>query len=233
MTLLRDTRHYYSLNITSKKDEQGNSIYERQASDESIYTHRQVTNKELAKCVGIIIADALYQSGLPKADVGGEATRNCYGASGTGLFEIKHSAWSNNVTWGFKNTEYRHVFRSGGCSADTSKIISDFWITGNNATATGLKAHKLYYLPPLDMEIYHESDLSSYKSNVYNFTAGSEGTSPSYKLYISKDGEEIVNLNKYEDFILWFPYWFDNSISATAVSTYDSAYPLYNSPWWN
>lgn len=117
-----------------------------------------------------------------------------------------------------------------------------------SASETGISNYKLYHLPELTISVSHESGLSSYETQSLKYTVGKTGTSATYLLYITKDGKEIVNLDKYKDeekyknFMLWFPYWLNNEISANPITNVNQNCPLYmDTPtkedpwktWWN
>ncbi|MDY5122722.1 MAG: hypothetical protein SPE59_02865 [Treponema sp.] len=239
LKVLRDTRHYYSLNITSGlKDENQNNIYDRQGED-LIYTYRQVTDQELVKCVSVIIADALYQCSIPTVKTGDFITKNWghnYLEGNEGKITISHygGVGSNNLCRWTLGNNYIHQFTGGTPVTPNELLISQFNLSSNlSASETGISDYKLYHLPELTISVSHESGLSSYKTKSLKYTVGKPGTSDTYLLYITKDGKEIVNLNKYEDFMLWFPYWLNNEISANPITNVNQNCPLYMEPWWN
>ena len=255
LKVLRDTKHYYSLNITSDLyDSNNKKIYDRQAANESVYTFRQITDKELFKCVSLILADAIYIAGIPKADTGQlqETTSYSHFTHGNkGTFTITHTGmWSlfhgtrDDTTWGLGFQDYVHKFLGGTPTNPNETLISDFTLyAGNSDTKKGMANNKLYYLPTLTFSVSHNSKLSSCNNLKITYTVGKEGLTPQYYLSINKNGssELVVNIDDNDsDFINWFPYYLDNDMSATPITSYttkagskNECPPLYNSPWWN
>ena len=235
LLVMRDTKHYYSLNIT------GNGCTDRQAGDESVYAYRQITDTELAKCVSLIIADALYECGIPTETGAGSAGTAITRAGKTGSFMIYHRGWYNTVKWGFEGSSYQHIF-SGGLPCDSDvRLVSDFILTADNAEGIGIKENKLHYLPELSIEVTSESGISSHSATVA-FTAGENGSmsltgikgnpkEDSWALVIKVNGSSIVSTPSYDEFVKWFPFYLHTSYPS-AVNSYDSSLPLYNSPWW-
>ena len=235
LKVLRDTKHYYSLNITRN----GNT--DRQAGDESIYAYRQITDTELAKCVSVIVADAIYQTGIPTepGGIGGGKyvsntlngyTGNMYiGFYGGGL-TVQHKS-----SWGFDNSLYTHRFAAGSSPANTEILISNFTITADNTNyIEGIENNKLYYLPALDLTINHESGLSSYK-RVLNYEVGQSGTSTKWTLTIkdTTNTKTLVNISNNEsDFKNYFPYDLGTA-HPTPITKVNTNLPIYSSPWWN
>lgn len=246
LKVLRDTRHYYSLNITDGREDANNKlIYDRQFEDESLYTYRNVTKTEVVKCVSVIIADALLQSSIPTYSglFTNHATVIKPGVTGT--FKIDHFGGVGSgdlCTWGFDSSYYKHRFTGGTCSADKVLLDSDFILYSiDSPSKKGILANKLFYLPSLDITVSHSSNLSSY-SGVINFTAGAEGTSSeTYNLIITYNSKPFVNIeNNMDQYLNWFPYYLNNDMSSTPISEYvqtagskNNNVPYYNSPWWN
>lgn len=243
LMVLRDTKHYYSLNIT------GNGNTNRQAKDESIYTYRQITETELVKCVSIIIADALYQAGIPTEEGAASAgsTNSCYGTNSSSL-SITHVGWHNSCEWDFKNMDYQHKFR-GGTPTDyaeestTKEVISDIILYAGSAShdpyknilSSGsnycIKDYTLYYLPTLSIQIRSLNNLSSYEKRL-TYTVG-EISNKKYTLNISIGNSKFVSIsNSHNTYIQWFPYEIGVA-QAEHKTLYDSSLPVYSSPWWN
>lgn len=248
LKVLRDTRHYYSLNITSGlKDENQNDIYDRQGED-LIYTYRQVTDQELVKCVSVIIADALLQTSIPTYQ-GAFSNHAALTLSGEqGQFKIDHfgGLWGGSqdeCTWGFENTQYVHKFTGGTCSTNQKLTVSDIILeSGSSKSEKGIVNNKLYHLPELTITISHKSGLSSYNTKL-TYVVGTKGTSAVYNLSIKKENLSVVVISKNStEYIKWFPYWLDNIASTKIITSYTPQItvdkdtqnvPLYNSPWWN
>ena len=218
--VMRDTKHYYSLNIT------GNGYTDRQAGDESVYAYRQITDTELAKCVSLIIADALYQVSIPTTKTGDLFTQNWtqYVLPGNmGSFVIAHKGGvvsGNKCKWGFASTTYKHQFVTGTSSADTDNFVSDINIFSNTSGTVddGIKDYTLKKLPLITMSVSHDEGLSSYEKEVKFSYDGS--------LAISVGGNSLSVSNS------WFPYDIGTP-HAESVFEVNSSLPLYNSPWWN
>jgi len=242
LKVLRDTRHYYSFYIT-----QDGISYDRQFEDESLFTYREITETELIKCVNVIIADALYQASIPNETgaASSGATNNCHGYDSTGVFSITHKAWENSCTWGFNGQDYRHTFKSLPTDHD-ERIASDFILNAETATAgsefsCGIYGARLYYLPALDIKVSHKSGLKSYECKKFSFEAGAQQGrtlgypgSATFNLYIKLNNTSKVSYNSnYDEYIKWFPYYLNNDISASPITTYDTNCPLYIDPWWN
>lgn len=241
LKVLRDTKHYYSLNIT------GNGNTDRQAGDESIYAYRQITDIELAKCVSVIVADAIYQTGIPTYEGGFKNYAKNYLEGSQGQFLISHYGGvgsGDKCIWSFNTTDYIHKFVLGSSSSDREVFDSQFIIYSNDASSeNGILANKLYYLPALDLTINHESGLSSYK-RVLNYEVGQ--SFPPLKLekpttwsLTIKDTTDTTNYktlvsisNNESEFKKYFPYDLDKA-HKDGITSVDTNLPIYSSPWWN
>ncbi len=257
LKVLRDTKHYYSVELKRNdslkfsSNNQDNSVITRQANDDSIFAYRQITNRELFRCISLIIADALHQASIPESGISSWEDSYCDGANQSGQFQIGHEAWSNKVRWGTNNTNYIHQFISGGNSCETSTIVSDFVI--KMPTIEGGAASKgkyVTYLPLNTIIISHntknEYKLSSY-SGTLNFSAGVEGTTTSifgaapvgypkteWTLYASINNTTYECTKNENQFITLFPYKIGTSYGDKIYnSTLGSGLPIYQYPWWN
>ncbi len=242
LKVLRDTKHYYSLNIS------GNGNTNRQAGNNSVYTYRQVTETELAKCVSLIIADAIYQTGVPflPGGLGGQDYKTVTTNGKTGTFRLQvygggTKFWTGNkISWGFESTNYRHQFITGTSSADTEIFTSDFTLNGDNsALLQGVNEFSLYYLPELEITINHTSGLQSYNGTSSSprklkFTLGEEGTSKKWILTIKKNDSAIISETTENGVKRYFPMDLGTRLE-TPVRTVDSTYTIYNKDygWWN
>ncbi len=221
LKVLRDAKHYYSLNITR------GDITVRQAADDSIYTYRQISPEELSKCVSLIIADALYKTGIPDRKVysyevnGGSFTLEC----SQGVVD------ANRVQWQFN--EFTNVFVNGGCSNDSEKLNSFLTLSSNTSTFNnkGIADKKLFHLPALDIVVTSSIPLDSY-SGVINFTVGKAGTSLEKSITIKKDNATVVSISKSDDMYKWFPYDLGTAHSSKD-STVNTNFNTYKSPFWN
>lgn len=234
LKVLRSTKTYYKLESTLSYSRTDGTSGDAELSQE-VYGYRQITNDELARCIGLIIADGLYQMGIPKSGLSGWETSYCSGSIGT--FTISHKAWDNYSQWGFGGLSYVHLFRAGTSSKYTDSYESEFTVVAGTSagTSVGAKGHTLYYLEPLDLTVTHESGLASMQGTI-NFTAGSSGTSTKWNLTIKKGSSTIVSVSSDKSsFLNYFPYDIgskhenaDATVN-TSLQTYTTTY--FN--WWN
>ena len=152
LKVLRDAKHYYSISLTrndSKKfipkaEGDSTSTTTRQASDESIYAYRQITDEEFTKAVMLTIADAFNGTNNTKSEVvlddwmyGKRYAHTTDSAFDSGSFKFIEN--KNNIS--LNATNYIHLFTSTPVDED---IISCFKITAsiteggrwNNNTST-------------------------------------------------------------------------------------------------
>lgn len=232
LKVLRDAKHYYSIELTAKHT--GSEKTTRQAANQEVFAYRQISDEELVKMVNLIIADALYQTGIPTNGTTAVWDRNpaTKELNSNGTFSISHIPWDDYVYYSFTN--YKHVFKAGFCSSYLVETESDFTISSNeSAKKKGLKANTVYYLPQVTISTSHASGLSSYEAQL-NFTAGAEGTKQVWNLTVSKAGvsSPVVNISGNKDnFLSWFPY----DIGAKHINgdaTVNSALCTYTSGWW-
>ena len=252
----RDLHHYYRLNITNDM-----TNYHPQFGDESLYTYRNLTDTELTKCVSLIIADALYQCSIPTVKTGDFFTKN-WGSNFlegySGKLTISHygGIGSNDLCrWTF-GENYIHNYISG-TPTDTQKVIkSNLSISSTLSNSlTGILDYKLYYLPEIEITINQITEgfsdnklLETLNNRKIKFEAGESGKSAKYTLKIYLDdvlmtksiADSTKPISNYEEFILWFPYYFDNDMSANPITKYTESAgtkkqtpPIYNSTWWN
>lgn len=253
----RDLHHYYRLNITNDM-----TNYHPQFGDESLYTYRNLTDTELTKCVSLIIADALYQCSIPTVKTGDLFTKNWGSNFLDGYFgklTISHygGVGSNDLCrWTF-GENYIHNYISGTPTDTQKSIKSNLSISSTlSNSATGIKDYKLYYLPEIEITINQITEgfsdnklLQTLNNRKIKFEAGESGTKDAkYTLKIYLDNvlmsksktDSTKPISKYEEFILWFPYNFNNDMSANPITKYTESAgsnketpPIYNSTWWN
>ena len=228
LKVLRDAKHFYSVSLN-----RGDQEPVMQAADNSIYAYRQISDVELCKCVSLIIADALYQLGIPThawtiAD-GNEAIPSSLSLP-QGL-TLTHYSWKNWCEWNL--TSYRHSFKKGTCSLNTKSFKSEFILDSPSAAKdVGIKENTLYSLPALEITVSHESNLSSY-TGVINFAAGNNETSIKWNLNISRDGNKVIAINNDKnEFLKIFPYTMGEK-HIGGDDSINTAFPTYQSPWWN
>ncbi|MGP1586831.1 MAG: hypothetical protein ACTTHG_00635 [Treponemataceae bacterium] len=236
LQVLRDYKHYVKFVALNENDVP--VMYDD--DEENCYTYREITDKEFCRCVSLIIADALFQTGIPNKDVRGEAdTKELFGANG--VFSISAKAttfvWGpsyyiNSVAWGFANSNYNHTFKSGTCSTNSKIFKSAFSLeSGTSIRLNGESKNTLYYLPALSINVKHETGLPCYEGNL-NFEAGKSGDSTVFDLKMSKNGNTLISVdNNEDDFLKWFPYDIGTK-HATPETNVNAALPIYQNPWW-
>ncbi len=217
MRALRSTKTYYELETTRNYELNG-TLGEVEFKN-TTYGYRQLTDDELARCISLIIADGLYQAGIPAAEgivTSAEVTtRKINGGEGT--FEIFHTAWQKRFQWGFKG-QYTHIYPNGCSSLYAEKYKTEFTLTSNmSANEVGSNKNKVYYMAPIDINIRHDSGIKDLNCTI-SFTAGTVGstsadigyTKLSYNLTISKNSSKLVSIsNDKTNFLKYFPFALD------------------------
>lgn len=238
LKVTRDVKQYFNITLQSP-----NGTAEL-GKDESIYTYRQITEEELCRCVGLIIADTLYQTGIPYKTVSGSKSRSLQGNSGS--FSIKGSPkgafdYKNYVSWEF-SSNYKHIFKNGISSKypeNTPKtFVSSFILDSSgrscahelgisgDVTPTG---NTLYHLPELDITIFNaECDLTTY-NGTYKFSIGAPGDSTSWDLTF---GNNITVTGDSTKVQALFPYKIGEE-HEDGDSSVNSNFLVYKSPFWN
>lgn len=238
LKVLRDIKQYFCVKLQSPN---GTANF---GTDESIYTYRQITEDELCRCVGLIIADTLYQTGIPYKTVTGSKSRTLTGASGK--FTITGSPkdafdYKNYVSWGF-SSNYKHIFNNGTSSKyqdeSTKTFISSFILDSSDRscahelgiagdiTPTG---NTLYHLPSLSITITNtECSLPTY-NGTYSISVGQEGNSTKWNLSFGNNISFSNNENKFKSL---FPYKIgeEHENGDTSLNT---KFLIYQSPFWN
>ena len=238
MQVLRDTRHFYRLvayRTFKNANEESVTISANSAESDAVY--REITNEELSKCVNLIIADALYKSGIPYESNLIQGTQENTVSGNSGTFKISGTInnwldYKNKVSWSFSN--FRNTFKNGTSSANSEEYISPFTLnSGSCSEDVGIDGHTLYHLPTLAITTTHESGLSSYEKTV-NVTVGKSGNSTVYYLKIDVGGTSIIDktCSSKAEFEKFFPYDIGNKHEG-ADSSLNSEFVIYNSPWWN
>ena len=244
MKVLRSSKTFYKL--YSKREFTLNGVTKSVEMNQETYGYRQITDDELAKCVGLIIADTLYQAGIPKS--GAISWEASYCSHKGGTFTLSHKAWDNFSQWGFGSTGYTHLYEAGTSSKFTESYMSEFnFKAGNSAgNSKGIKDNTLYYLEPLSISLEHESMLESMNCNI-EFSAGAAGTSTSWTLSIKKDGQSIPLIPVYTKdkngnttstvdtqatFLSYFPYDIGTK-HVSADKTVNPNLQTYKNNWWN
>ncbi len=81
LKVLRDAKHYYSVNLTASHT--GTTITSRQGEDASIYAYRQISDEELAKTALYIFAYGFYLNDGGNPDYSNIGTQFKYGGKNT------------------------------------------------------------------------------------------------------------------------------------------------------
>ena len=167
LKVLRDYKHYYRISAKRKpKTIEGEECDEITATSED-YAYRKIYEDELHKCVGLICADAFYQTGMPyaySAWMWDKAENTISTSEGEGTIFLTHKSWDNDLYWGTTGV-YRHQFQRLPGEQDTKPSLSAFKLTIPEARGGDLKDHTLKSLPSTTISIDHECGLPSYKGS--------------------------------------------------------------------
>lgn len=243
MQVLRDYKHYYRLVAVKMKDtERAHAITAvadihnaSNGTKETPYVIRDIKDEELMRCISLIIADAINQSGLSR-----DGTRTCDGA--IGKMQFQHPGASEKITWGTNNEEYQHIFRSGTPYDKNNSITSPFKITIENKTQnSSISYEKLYKLPEVSVNIQNTVKNNTYGNNskltfVVDTETAAFGRITAWKIKIGYNSKELStfdNISKKDKslFLKYFPFDLDES-HADKITKYNSSLPEYQSPWW-
>lgn len=244
--VLRSTKTFY--NFETEREYTKNGESKTVDLNLQTYGYRQITDDELAKCIGLIIADGIYKAGIPAADglvmTAEVTTKECSG--GTGTLKLMHTAWRKYLQWGFIG-DYTPYFEQGCSSKYREPYSSEFTLTSGlcNAGIVGSDGNKLYHLAPLNITILHESGLES-MNGVITFSAGAAGketkigstwlsssTTMEWNLSIIKDNTQIVSISKNQSNVLsYFPYELDSK-HETGDNSLNTGFETYKNSWWN
>ena len=236
LKVLRDYKHYAKVVVT-RETSAGEITASFADDEEKNYAIRKITDGELCNNVALIVADALYKSGIPYKTVSGSTSKTTSGSTGT--FKITCSPksvidYTNKVSWGFNETDYIHKFSNGFSSSVTKEQKSAFTLSSKQSSSVlGSDQNKLYHLPALTITVNHETNEPSYEGDV-SISVGAEGKSTSYSLTYKKDNNVIVSLSNtsQENFYKYFPYDI-GSERENGNSSLDTGLKIYQSPWWN
>ena len=231
----RDYKHYYMIRA-QRKNSEGKIIYTYIGLDESVWTYRRISAEEFAKCVLLILADAINQSGVSS---GGD--RTCVGEVGT--FKITHRSATKNISYGTVDSKpYQHKFYDlpGFRNSD---YISCFTVTipYTGESTHGADSSKAYYFSPVEITVTHESSLSSY-SGTLSFTAGGRGSglfgekidtiwSVTANATTGTASKSLSCSENETQFKTIFPFGLGQNYDSK-VKTYDSSRPPYHNNWW-
>jgi len=242
--VLRDYKHYYRLVAVRTVDgERVEAVASKDISGNELYGYREISEQELAKCINLIIADALYQTGIPYNGswvAWSDNTETRTITSNGGSFSISGTVvgafdYKNKISWSM--TSYNHIFPNGTSSSNSQSFNSGFTLNSSSCTEEiGIDSNTLYHLPALTITPTHETNLSSYQKKV-QITVGESGNSTKYylKVYNVTDSKDIIDLpgsSTKAQFEFWFPYNIGNK-HQSADTTANTVFPTYNTPWWN
>ena len=206
LKVLRDYKHYYR--ISAKRTNSQDEVITATSED---YAYRKITEDELHKCIGLICADAMNQTGVPDA-----TQLNVICTATLGNFTLVHrTAHTEWAVWNsdsgrcriYTSGDYYHVFpRTPGAqstlftSSWNVSIVSDN--LGGDCPGTKLKE-----LPATAITCTHKTGLPSYTITDAWDVSGTCG------------GSEI------------FPYNFGVNHDSANTAKDDSLY-TYKSFWW-
>ena len=236
----RDYKHYYMIR-GQRVNSEGKTIYTYIGLDGNTWTYRRISAEEFAKCITLILADAVNQCGINSGAPGDSETRR------VGNFRIKHKGSSKTLIYGTPDGEYTHIFHDvpGMRNKEmTSAFTILFPDTESRSAADGNKA---YHFPQATITVSHEKpNLQSYGGTLI-FTAGTKGkesitvlsdgvttswiVSAKANLNSSVTGTTAVTESNETAFKKIFPFGLGQDHN-TGFSTYNADYPTYQNSWW-
>lgn len=262
----RDYKHWYRLTASRKSkqdcykfgDIKDNDF---EAPDDEITTGiedwacRKISDQEFAKCIGLIICDAINQAGVPdgkSSSIGGV----------TGSFSSEHNGGTKTYIWNANN--YQHIFRSGNVGCKGVEVSSGWTINCSARNRGASDGNDLYHITTGDtpktseteaindnkfMNVTHElSTFDSYNGKV-KFTMGAhgslgqtllgvthewvDGTTTSYNYSFIKGTKNIVSVSGEANFkkYLWFPFEMGSN-HKDKYTSYNASLPEYQGTWW-
>lgn len=165
----RDAKHYYMIQAQRKVGDKTIYTYRGLDSSDIVYTYRKISAEELAKCITLIVGDALSQAGIAEGD------RTCTGVTGT-KFLAHRDTLSTNFRYGTNNENFRHRFYDmpgQTYETNTDGFVSGFTITIPNVEAYGIIMYAPYYFEQSTITVTHESGRPSYQG-ILKLKAGSK-----------------------------------------------------------
>lgn len=259
MQVLRDYKHYYRLVAVKMTDsDRAHAITAvadiHNATDgtkATPYAIRDIKDEELMRCISLIIADAINQSGI---NDGGDPAHT---DGAIGKFTINHPGATKTIKWGTQGEDYQHKFRSGlpyeytlninNDKYSPTELISPFIISLNEVEKRSCAdGKKLYCLPEGSITIKNilNNDTYGLKSKLTfkmgerghnGLTVLSDGVTTSWTVTITYNSKTLtVNPNsttKEADYKNIFPFDIGGN-HEKSKPTYDPSLPEYQSPWW-
>ena len=242
----RDYKHYYKLVAKrSVKDAEGNTREvitalgefdntdrKDAASKIPVYTYRQISNEEFAKCVALNLADAVHQKG------GAGGTRSGVSGSITTRY-----FYHGSIAYKFYYTLNEYVNRFYKLPGDDNSLISDFTLSSSESSAGWAYDYTNYAFGENTITATHkivedntEKYLPSYQGSI-TLSAGRQKKSTYWDLNLeyknnsaSTTGSVSISENE-TAFKEWFPYALGMKISSENDGT-DSNYPTMTGIWW-
>lgn len=252
----RDYKHYYQIvaTRTSKADfykfsEFDDSVIEKPDSTVTAYSEdyacRKITDQEFAKCIGLIICDAINQAGVNS--LAGK-DKYCNGVGNTDddhhRFYFYHQGGTKTFNWGTEGNDYIHIFRSGLPGQKDKEFVSGFTLNlANQGHRRSADGYALYYLCTngAGMKVTHENGLDSYKGTVNltmgaqgheGWTAVSDGVTTSWTYTFEKNSVQAIPATGDKTKMqLWFPFDIGGS-HKDSVTSYNASLPEYQGTWW-
>lgn len=259
----RDYKHYYRIEA-QRKNADGDIIrtsiggkdadYNKEkgedcTEDMAYYSYRKITDDEFVKGITLIIADAMYQTGIP--DSGNDRS--------LGTFYLRSPWLESKLEWGTRNEDYTHEYLAGSLLGKKDSLKSGWTIKMEQATEDdsmfGWGEAYLQSLAWNTITVTHETKLPSYKGwIVMHVGKGKKNAVWDISIqYSHKDENEKVVINEYNDdmvyntkydtyytvggnkekFLTWFPYYLrENRKNGTNATGKDSGLPTYQNDWW-
>lgn len=247
----RDYKHYYQIvaTRTSKADlykfsEFDDSVIEKPDSTVTAYSEdyacRKITDQEFAKCVSLIVADALHKVS------GKEGTLDSKYGSGTFKTNVPYKTAVPavyNIEYKFEN--FKNIFAK--LPGSDSPLQSDFTLNGTSTKEDGYTySNIVYQLGSCAISVTHETGFKSYQGTVtlaagryhgyMTFVVPNYETkwdlSLKFKNQTTGAIEETVTASDDADkFKLWFPFalWTD---LGEKQNNGTGNFPTMSGTWW-
>ena len=257
LEVLRDYRHYgkveakRTFTVTEENDTTITASYndvDENNIEKEISTYRGLTDAEFARCIGLIVGDAILQCGVSS---GGNSDVI---KGQTGQFITKHSNNTRTFNYGTDSTNYKHIFTGGRCSTDKSSFVSPFTINIENVSSrAAVDGTYLYYVPSSTITVTSDVNDVSYVGTA-KFEAGDMGSTGLTEIgstasafgqqlgdgYQLKYVFSLTGRNKTISITTQseatFEYWAPIDLGKSyrnAVTAYTSGKAVYTSPFWH
>lgn len=258
MEVLRDYKLYFRLvAVKETLDDKGNKNYIYAISDsttntngktEPTYAARNITNRELIRCLALVLSDAIYQVGLPGAGIN-DYDRTCVGE--TGKINFHHDGATDDFSWSTYNEEYQHIFRSGTPytliedkthkTEETTALISPIKIKFNTIKQEKtISGSSLYKIPETVITVSNTINNSTYGDGSFTIKMNHDtnfwGTPTNWQIYM-KYGNATVDITDTDTknkstFKSVFP--FNPGVDTNkSITSYTKDHPLFSGKWWD